>query len=185
MASKIFTGKGDDGTTGLLGAGRVLKSDERIEVLGCLDEANAALGLARSLTANEQVKATILRVQKELYLFSADVAAVDDKKGHFQKLSMVNVEWLGSQAETFSSKVTMPKEFIVPGDTPASGGLSLARSIVRRAERAIVRLNTTGTLHNSGVLLAYLNRLSSLCFVLEIFEVLHRPLSSITLAKEE
>ena len=185
MNSKIYTGKGDDGTTGLLGVGRVLKSDERIEVLGCLDEANAVLGLARSLTANEQIKATILRVQKELYLFSAEVAAVDDKKGHFQKLSMVNVEWLGNQAETFSTQVSMPEEFIVPGDTPAGGGLSLARTVVRRAERALVRLNTTGSLKNPGVLLAYLNRLSSLCFALEIFEVLHRPLSSITLAKEE
>lgn len=185
MTSKIFTGKGDDGTTGLLGVGRVLKSDERIEVLGCLDEANAALGLARSLAVSDSVKAVIIRIQKELYLFSAEVAAIGDEKGLFRKLSMAHVEWLSSQAQTFSSQVVMPKEFIVPGDTPAGGSLSLARTVVRRAERALVRLNSTGSLKDPGVLLAYLNRLSSLCFALEIYEVLNQPGSSITLAKEE
>lgn len=169
MAAKFYTGKGDDGTTGLLGAGRVLKSDERIEALGCLDEATAALGFARSLAGNAEINTLVLRVQKELYQLLAEVAATPEAAETFHTLSDTNVEWLNIQTDALTARVAMPKEFILPGGTPCAGAFSLARTAVRRAERTLVRLHQNQPLAHADVLLAYLNRLSSLCFALEVF----------------
>ena len=167
--SPLFTRTGDDGTTGLLGEGRLPKSHPRIETLGTLDEASAALGLARSLCKAEQTGPLLTQVQRDLYALMAEVAATPENAAQFRTLDSGRVQWLASQAEAISAVVPMPDEFILPGDSPGAAALSLARTIVRRAERRLAGLLDQGEIENQ-VLLQYLNRLSSLCFALELLE---------------
>ena len=167
--SPLFTRTGDDGTTGLLGEGRLPKSHLRMETLGTLDEASAALGLARALCKAEQTGPLLVQVQRDLYALMAEVAATPENAAQFRTLDSGRVQWLESQAEAISTVAPMPDEFILPGDSPGSAALSLARTIVRRAERRLAGLLETGEIENK-ILLQYLNRLSSLCFALELLE---------------
>lgn len=167
--SPLFTRTGDDGTTGLLGEGRLSKSHPRMEALGTLDEASAALGLARSLCQAEQTGLILMEAQRDLYALMAEVAAAPENAARFRTLDSARVNWLESQAEAISALVPMPGEFILPGDTPGAAALSLARTIVRRAERRLAGLLEAGEIENH-ILLQYLNRLSLLCFALELLE---------------
>jgi cob(I)alamin adenosyltransferase len=165
----FFTRKGDDGTTGFLGNGRVSKSDALIETLGCLDEASAALGIVRAGDADPDAQKMILEIQRDLYKIMAEVAASAENKEKFQKLDDTRVAWLEGCIDHFSSMVEIPKEFILPGETPSAAAVSFARTVVRRAERRLVGLDSNPDKINP-ILLQYLNRLSSFCFVLELFE---------------
>jgi cob(I)alamin adenosyltransferase len=167
--SPLFTRTGDDGTTGLLGESRLPKSHPRMEALGTLDEASAALGLARSLCKAEQTGPLLLQVQRDLYALMVEVAATLENAAQFRTLNSGRVKWLESQTEITSALAPMPDEFILPGDSPGAAALSLARTIVRRAERRLAGLVETGEIENR-ILLQYLNRLSSLCFALELLE---------------
>jgi len=177
-----FTGKGDDGTSGLLGEGRVSKSDLRLETVGTLDEASAALGLSRSLMKSTRLTAVLTQIQRDLYLLMAEVSATPENEIRFQKLGEEQVHWLEEQIQRVGQGIKMPEEFIVPGDTLSSGAMSLARTIVRRAERRLVQLNDSGQFNNPQGL-AYINRLSSLCFVLELHEIKAGRIGSPTLVK--
>lgn len=179
--SPLFTRTGDDGTTGLLGKGRLPKSHPRMEALGTLDEASAALGLARSLCKAEQIVSILLQIQRDLYSLMAEIAAAPENSARFRSLDSRRVQWLESQAEAISALVPMPDEFILPGDSPGAAALSLARTIVRRAERRVAALLDQDEIENQ-VLLQYLNRLSSLCFALELLENQHAGQKT-TLAK--
>lgn len=163
----FFTGKGDDGTTGMLGEGRVQKYDRRMEALGALDEANAALGLARSLMGDLPETAMVLEIQRQLYQLMAEIAATPENAARFRTIDEESVLMLENQIAALSKRIVMPSEFIVPGDSPASAAFSLARTVVRRAERRVVELVDCGLVANR-LLMAFLNRLSSLLFVLEI-----------------
>jgi cob(I)alamin adenosyltransferase len=164
----FFTGRGDDGTTSLPGKGRVPKQDARIEALGTLDESSAALGLARALAREERCGPLLVRVQRDLYRLMSEVAASpqNPRPGHFDP---ERVAWLEQQIEILGKEVQMPGEFIIPGDTPGSAALSVARATVRRAERRVVELFDNKAIENPA-LQQYLNRLSSLLFVLELAE---------------
>ena len=165
----LYTRTGDDGTTGLLGEDRVSKDHPRIEALGALDEASAALGLARASCVAPQTPPILREVQRDLYKVMAEVAATPENAAKFKGIDAARVDWLENQADTINERVSMPKEFILPGDTPSGAALSLARAVVRRAERRVTELFTLEQLSNTE-LLRYLNRLSSLCFVLELLE---------------
>jgi cob(I)alamin adenosyltransferase len=165
----FYTAKGDDGTTGLLGEGRVPKHHVRMEALGALDEASAALGLARAQSAVPETPPILLQAQRDLYKFMAEVAATPANAERFRAIDRARVHWLEEQTEAASARVEMPKEFILPGDTPGGAALALARAVVRRAERRVVLLFDEGQITNPD-LQRYLNRLSSLCFVLELLE---------------
>ena len=165
----FYTSKGDDGTTGLLGEGRVAKYHARIEAVGTLDEATAALGLARAECGDSRTGAILLQAQRDLYRLMAEVAASPENAEQFRFISSTRIAWLEEQTDALSKLVEMPKEFILPGDSVAGAALSLARTIIRRAERRVVELFDTGELTNPD-LQRYLNRLSSLCFVLEVLE---------------
>ncbi len=167
--SPIYTRAGDEGYTGLLGEGRVPKFDLRIEALGALDEATAALGLARASTKVAQSAALILETQRDLYRLMAEVSATPENAATFRSMDAARVQWLEAQTDQLGELVPMPKEFIIPGENPSSAALALARTVVRRAERRVVELFQQGGLENLH-LLAYLNRLSSLCFMLELLE---------------
>jgi len=179
----FYTKTGDDGYSGLLGEGRVPKEDPRLEAVGTLDEASATLGLARASCRDSRSAPILLRVQRDLYGLMAEVAATPENASRFRSIAAEKVTWLEKQTDQLSSQVEMPKEFIIPGDSPASATLALARTVVRRAERRVAQLVHAGELENVD-LLRYLNRLSSLCFALELVENQAAGKAKPTLAKE-
>lgn len=168
----FYTRTGDDGTTNLLGEGRVPKTHPRIEALGALDESNATLGLARAQARDPRCGPILLEAQRDLYKLMAEVAAATDQADKFRAIDASRVTWLESQTDALAATLRpkgVPREFIVPGDTVSGAALSLARAVVRRAERRVVELLDTQEIANPE-LARYLNRLSSLCFVLELVE---------------
>lgn len=179
---KFYTRRGDDGTTGILGGGRLPKDHPRPEAVGTIDEANAALGLARSSCKTDQSAEIILAVQRDLYGLMGEVAATPENAERFRVIDAERVEWLEAQIEHLSKSVEPQSEFIVPGDTHAGAALDLARTVVRRAERRLTTLWREDEIENPE-LLRYLNRLSSLCFVLELFENQAAGQSKPTIAK--
>ena len=164
----FYTRRGDDGTTGLLGKGRVPKFHLRIEALGTLDESNATLGLARASVHDPRSAPLMLDVQRDLYRLMAEVAAAPEHADQF-RFDEGRVQWIEEQTDLLSKTVEMPDEFIIPGDSIGGASLSLARAVVRRAERRVAELLDSKEITNSS-LQQYLNRLSSLLFVLELIE---------------
>ena len=180
-ASAVATRRGDDGTTGLLfGGPRVQKDDPRTEAYGTIDEAVAALGLARAELGARAQDATlpaglaglgpiILRLQRELFVAAAELAteptAWDRQHEGISRVSAGMVEGLDTILREAEAHITMPTEFVVPGETPTSAALELARTIVRRAERRAVTLGAEGLIPGP-YLVPYLNRLADLLWVL-------------------
>lgn len=165
----FYTRTGDDGTTGLLGEERVPKTDARIETLGALDESTATLGLARAQARDPRCQGILLEAQRDLYKLMGEVAATPENADKFRFIDAARVGWIEAQIEALAATVTMPREFILPGDSLAGAALSMARAIIRRAERRVVELLAAKEIANPD-LVPYLNRLSSLCFVLELVE---------------
>ncbi len=165
---RIYTKTGDDGTTGLLYGSRVSKADPATEAYGSVDEAVAALGLARALARDPDARALILRLQRELFVVGADLATNPDERHKLKAgVSFVSAEMVSHLEGLIDRTVQehpLPQEFIVPGANLVSAALDVARTAVRRAERRSVELRDSGTV-NSEVL-HYLNRLSDLLFVL-------------------
>jgi cob(I)alamin adenosyltransferase len=180
----IYSRTGDDGYTGLLGEGRVPKFDARMEALGAVDEATAALGLARNLTNIPETRQLILKVQGHLYGLMAETAATPENAATFRSIDADQVTWLEAEADALTQTVPMPREFIVPGDSLPGAYLDLARTIVRRAERRLAELLQRGDVENIQ-LLRYLNRLSSLLFMLELRENQALGTERPTLAKDQ
>lgn len=170
--SPFYTQTGDEGNTGLLGKGRVPKFDLRIEVLGALDEATAALGLARASANTPEIGPLIVTIQKDLYRLMAEVGATPENAEKFRSIDEERIRWIEGQIDAITSKVEIPNEFILPGEIPSSAAMALARTIIRRAERRLAELFHSGGFENAA-LLAYINRLSSLCFALELLENHH------------
>jgi cob(I)alamin adenosyltransferase len=164
-----LAGGGDDGTTGLLGGGRAPKDDSRIEAYGTVDEASSAIGLAKALTADDRVREIAEALQRGLYRLGAELATNPRASGKFPKMGPDDVAELDRLLADLESRISKPEGFILPGLTPASGALDLARAIVRRAERRCVTLIRDGAVANPEVR-HYLNRLSLLLFVLGRYE---------------
>ena len=160
-----LAGSGDDGTTGLLGGGRASKDDLRIDAYGTVDEASSALGLAKALTLDAEVKAICEELQRGLYRVGAELATNPDAAGKFGVMEAGDVERLDALMRELEAQTAMPSEFILPGNTPGSGALDLARTVIRRAERRVVALERAGGVSNPQVQ-RWLNRLSLLVFVL-------------------
>ena len=181
--SRFFTRKGDDGTTGLLGGGRIPKHELRPWTYGTVDEASAALGLARSLASSEEIRRILRQVQRDLYHLMAEVAATVEQVERYRTIDFERVEWLEVQIEKLGHGLD-PHEFVLGGDTTPGAALDLARTIVRRAERLVAKLQHEGELTNP-YLLRYLNRLSSLCYVLLLWENREAGVDRTTRAKVE
>lgn len=179
-----YTGAGDHGLTSLLGDARVPKYHLQPEAFGTVDEASAALGLARAFSRIDEVKDTLLTVQRDLYHIMTELAATPEAASRLPSLQQARVDWLETQTDAFGRRVSMPREFVVPGDTQAGAVLDLARAIVRRAERVVARVCDEGLCHNP-IILPYLNRLSSLCFVLARLEDQVGRQGPVTLAKPD
>ncbi len=180
--SDYYSGEGDDGSTGLLGSERVPKYHLRPTAFGRVDEASAALGLSRATALSDDTKSVIREVQKDLYAIMVELAAVPEEVEKFQRLEAARLTWLEGQLESFGERVTMPTDFILPGDSLPAAALDLARTTVRRAERQVVRLDHESKLSNPTIL-PYLNRLSSLCFVLSLWENETAGIDKPTIAK--
>jgi cob(I)alamin adenosyltransferase len=180
--SEFYTGRGDDGTTRLLGPGRVPKYDPRPEAYGTVDEAQAALGLARAAGCHPSAAQILKDVQRDLYTLMAELAAAGDPDSPFAgRITPGHTRRLERWLAELEQEVEVPAEFVVPGDSLAGAALHLGRTVVRRAERAAVRLADQGLLGNREAV-RYLNRLSSLLFVMALFED-QAAASSLTLVK--
>ena len=192
--SQFYTRTGDNGYTGILGEERVPKYHPRLEAIGAIDESMAFLGMARVICQSPFTKETILGIQRDLYLLMAEVAATPDNAETFRNINPDRIGWLEAQTDSATVQLENPESpdrgssdktihgFILPGDSQAGAALDIARTIVRRAERQVTRLIHTGELENIGCL-HYLNRLSSLCFVLELLENRAAGIANPTLAK--
>jgi cob(I)alamin adenosyltransferase len=179
--SAVATGRGDDGTTGLLyGGARIPKDDLRAEAYGTIDEAVAALGVARAeLGIKDQyglltpalvgLEDLVLRLQRELFVVGAEMAVNPDAWERLEdgatRVDESMVSGLESVLAELEGHITMPREFVVPGETRLSAALEVARATVRRAERRAVTLGREGRIPG-GWLLPYLNRLADLLWVL-------------------
>jgi cob(I)alamin adenosyltransferase len=182
--SRFYSGRGDDGYTGLLGPERVPKYDLRPEAYGTVDEAQAAIGLARASDCASQTEEILLAIQRDLYTLMAELAAAgDDGRVFAGSVTSEHLEQLEDWIAQFETQVKMPKEFVIPGDSKAGAALHLARTVVRRAERHAVRLAHDGVLTNRLVV-RYLNRLSSLLYVLALAEDQEATGREATLVKE-
>lgn len=167
---RIYTKTGDDGTTGLLYGGRISKAAHATEAYGSVDEAVAALGLARGLAGSgSPVSSVILELQRELFVVGADLATNPDERHKLKPgVSLITAEMVEALEERIDQAVeehALPTEFIVPGANAVSAALDIARTAVRRAERRAVDMKDAGETVSSDAL-RYLNRLSDLLFVL-------------------
>ncbi|MHC1785324.1 MAG: cob(I)yrinic acid a,c-diamide adenosyltransferase [Anaerolineaceae bacterium] len=167
MRQHFFTGKGDDGTTGWLGAGRLRKNDPRIETLGNLDECTSLIGTARAVINSPEISPTLVQIQRDLYAIMTEISADSKNASRFQRIDEAKVIWLENQIAEISASTPMPEDFILPGDSLPGAFVDNARTSTRKAERRTVEFIGKGTVHNPFIL-AYLNRLSSFLFVLEM-----------------
>jgi cob(I)alamin adenosyltransferase len=172
---KIYTKKGDDGTTSLWYGGRVPKTNARTEAYGSIDEANSALGAARALCKGDNqadLHATILSLQQDLFVAGAELAtspeAAERLEDGISRITDGMVEALEVDIDRYMNQVDLPPHFVIPGGTELSAALDVARSAIRRAERRTVELRDGEGLASDAVL-RYLNRASDLAFALARF----------------
>ena len=166
MPSRIYTRTGDQGETGLFLGPRVGKDMPRIEVIGSLDELNAILGIARAHTLPDEIDTVVGRVQNELFLLGAEISTTDPAQLEMQRIQRSNVEALETDIDRFTDVLPPLTEFILPGGSLAAANLHLARAVCRRTERRLVTLLREVPEEIALVLLAYLNRLADLLFVI-------------------
>ena len=160
---KLYTRKGDDGETSLVGGSRVGKDDPRVEAYGGVDEANAAIGAVIAACGEEEMADTLQRIQSDLFVLGAELASHPEKRpkltigdGHVTQLE----RWIDEASED----VPPLRNFVLPGGSETAARLHLARTVCRRAERAAVALARRQPVGTSAI--AYLNRLSDLMFAL-------------------
>lgn len=179
-ASAVATGKGDDGTTGLLYGGRIAKDDARAEAYGTIDEAVACLGTARAEVlvlattgplpdAIAELPQMLLELQRELFVAGAELATNPDAWDRLRdgetRVDEAMLDRLESMLQAAEANVDMPREFIVPGSSRLSAALEVSRTVVRRAERRVIAVDRDRLVPGAW-LMPYLNRLADLLWVL-------------------
>jgi cob(I)alamin adenosyltransferase len=168
---KVYTRTGDDGTTGLLYGGRAAKDDSGPEAYGAVDEAVSALGVARAETEpGSELNELLTRLQRELFVVGAELATAPDNRRKLKpEVSLVTAEMvtrLEPVIDDITTRFEAPREFVLPGENRVAAALDLARSIVRRAERASVHATSAGWLGAESQVVPYLNRLADLVYTL-------------------
>ena len=178
--TRIYTKKGDDGTTSLWYGGRVAKSDQRTEAYGALDEAASQLGAARALCGpgEAELAADILRLQDDLFIAGAELATAPEAAERLRDgVSRVTPEMaaeLEQAIDRYMGRVELPPKFVIPGGTRLSAQLDVARAVIRRAERRTVALAEAGGLA-SEELLRFLNRASDAAYAMARFADVDEP----------
>ena len=167
---KIYTRKGDDGSTGLWYGGRVPKSSGRPDAYGTLDEAASQLGLARAVAKDDsELHDDIVAVQTDLFIAGAELATAPEAAERLEpgvsKVTQDMVDRLEPLIDGYMDRVDLPPKFVVPGGTELSARLDVARTSIRRAERRVVDLKLAGELAGDTVL-HYLNRASDLVYAM-------------------
>ena len=180
----FYTRKGDSGYTGVLGEGRLPKHHPRLDAIGSADEATAAIGVARSQAVAPGLNNILVVIQRDLYHLMGEIAATPENVQKFRVIDSARVRWLEEQIDYLGAMIEMPKDFIVPGDSRSGAAFALARTLVRRAERKVSELFHENQIDNLE-LLRYLNRLSSLCFILELAENQNAGIAFPTLASSQ
>jgi cob(I)alamin adenosyltransferase len=170
---KIYTRKGDDGTTGLWYGGRVPKFDGRPEAYGSVDEAASALGLCRpAAERGSELYEDVLRIQRELFVAGAELATAPEAAERLEpgvsKVTGEMVHRLEADIDRYMERVDLPPKFVIPGGTELSARLDVARAVVRRAERRVSALRHEGDLDDDTVL-RYLNRASDALYAMARF----------------
>jgi cob(I)alamin adenosyltransferase len=167
--NKIYTRTGDDGTTGLGNGARVQKYDLRVEAYGTVDETNATIGLARLHTSGiGQLDAMLARIQNDLFDLGADLCTpLAHEPLPYEPLRIIEeqVQRLEAEIDELNGELQPLKSFVLPGGSPASAHLHLARTTCRRAERLMAELAAEPHEHVGGPALRYVNRLSDFLFV--------------------
>jgi cob(I)alamin adenosyltransferase len=167
--NKIYTRTGDDGSTGLGSGERRKKYDLRVAAYGTLDEANAAIGIARLHTASDgTLDAALSRIQNDLFDVGADLCTPGKGRGPDGArltVTQTQVDWLESEIDRLNDALAPLKSFVLPGGSPAAAYLHLARTICRRAERLIAELKDKPGESVGAEVLQYVNRLSDFLFV--------------------
>lgn len=161
---KIYTRTGDGGETGLFGGPRLAKDAPRIAAYGTVDELNAQVGLARCEDLPRDMDEVLRDVQNRLFQMGAELATPDAAKRTVSEIGGEQVAKLEAAIDRMEAALPKLTEFILPAGCPAAAQLHVARTVCRRAERALVTLSRDEPL--TGQLLAYLNRLSDLLFVM-------------------
>lgn len=160
--NKIYTRTGDDGSTGLVGGGRISKADPLMAAIGDVDEANSAIGVALVWIDEESTAATLRRVQNELFDLGADLATPLDMEGAL-RVTAEQIDRLEREIDAMNDRLSPLTSFILPGGAAGAAQLHLARAIVRRAERSAVAATADNALNPKA--LTYINRLSDWLFV--------------------
>lgn len=164
--TRTWTGKGDDGTSGLLYGGRAAKSSPRFDAVGTVDEAQAAIGVARAeVPHGSELDVILIALERDLWVLMAELATDDDNRSKLipggSLVTPEMVTHLEGMIDDVGARFELPREFVVPGQDRASALLDLARTVVRRAERLAVPLAVDGS-----SVVPYLNRLSSALWTL-------------------
>ena len=159
---KIYTKSGDSGTTGLYGSDRISKGSWRIEAIGSTDELNSFLGIA-AISAETQILTAIIDIQSRLFDIGAELATTPEGKFQFQSVSESDIAELEWMMDRWEPELVELKNFILPGGTETSARLHVARSVCRRMERVLWRLNEEAEIRNE--IMIYVNRLSDWLFV--------------------
>lgn len=167
---KVYTKTGDTGRTSFIGGERVEKDDIRIESYGTLDELNSIIGVTLFYVGTPAVKTCLEKIQNDLFTLGAELASISPRAKELilPKVTPENVTEIEKQIDEFSVHLTIPRAFILPGGTQSSAFLHYTRTICRRAERVIVKLSKLYMVNPE--ITKYLNRLSSLLYVLARFE---------------
>ncbi len=167
---KIYTRGGDAGETSLGNGARVAKSSARVTSYGDVDEANAVLGIVR-LHVSGADDAVLARIQNDLFDVGADLCVPIEEAPKYPPLRVTQpqVDWLEAQIDRMNAQLPPLNSFVLPGGTPAAAYLHQARTVVRRAERELVRLLSEPDEAVNRLVLVYLNRLSDLLFVMSRF----------------
>lgn len=162
---KIYTARGDQGGTDLLGE-RVTKDDPRIDLLGDLDETTSSIGLARSLVTWNNANDMLITTQRDLYAIMAELAFVDKTRPDAMVFQAERVDWLEGVIAEAQESVSLPREFVISGETTPGAALDVSRTVVRRTERKAVAASHLKDSTFNPEIVRYLNRLSSLLFIL-------------------
>jgi cob(I)alamin adenosyltransferase len=166
VLNRIYTRTGDDGTTALGTGARRKKYDLRVEAYGTIDEVNSVIGLVRLHTAGSALDAALARIQNDLFDVSADLCLAEKGPGGARlTVTDAQVTWLEGEIDRLNAELAPLKSFILPGGSPASAYLHLARTVCRRAERIMVELKDKPGEGVSEPSLKYVNRLSDYLFV--------------------
>ncbi len=162
---KLYTKTGDDGTTGLFGGARVAKNSARVEAYGTVDETNAAIGVARAARCEPAIDEMLAGVQKDLFVVGAELACVPGRESRLSTplLGEADIARLERAIDEADAACPPLRTFILPGGSPPAAALHLARTVCRRAERAVLAIDDA---RPRPALVIYLNRLSDLLFAL-------------------